>query len=72
VRKEDTIYRDEVDFDKSFKIEIDFAKMEFEETLNVSGASSIFHVSYYGKPRVLKVVCGSIQMCVFPYLCSFF
>ncbi|KAJ6180961.1 hypothetical protein N7519_011422 [Penicillium mononematosum] len=59
VRKEDTIYRDEVDFDKSFKIDIDFAKMEFEETLNVSGPSSIFHVSYYGKPRVLKVLCDA-------------
>lgn len=31
VRKEDTIYRDEVDFDKNFKIDIDFAKMEFEK-----------------------------------------
>ncbi|CAP92260.1 hypothetical protein E8E15_004661 [Penicillium rubens] len=50
VRKEDTIYRNGVVPDKSFQIDINFAKME-----SVSGTSSIFHVSYYGKPRVLKV-----------------
>jgi hypothetical protein len=66
VRKEDTIYRNGVVPDKSFQIDINFAKME-----SVSGTSSIFHVSYYGKPRVLKVVCTFIQMRVFTYLCSF-
>ena len=60
VRKEDTIYRDEAGFDDHFKIDVDFAKMEFKETLNISEASSIFYVSYYGKPRILKVVCAFI------------
>ncbi|KAK2807020.1 hypothetical protein FQN50_005594 [Emmonsiellopsis sp. PD_5] len=55
IGKEDTIYRDEAGFDDSFEVNIDFTKMEFKETLNISEASSIFHVSYYGKPRVLKV-----------------
>ncbi|EER45817.1 conserved hypothetical protein [Histoplasma capsulatum H143] len=55
IGKEDTIYRDEAGFDDNFKLNIDFAKMEFEETLNVSEASSIFHVNYCGEPRVLKV-----------------
>ncbi|OJD10962.1 hypothetical protein AJ78_08162 [Emergomyces pasteurianus Ep9510] len=55
IGKEDTIYRDEAGFDDNFKLDIDFAKVEFEETLNVSEASSIFHISYCGKPRVLKV-----------------
>ncbi|KAJ5228089.1 hypothetical protein N7489_008797 [Penicillium chrysogenum] len=54
VRKEDTIYRNGVVPDKSFQIDINFAKME-----SVSGTSSIFHVSYYGKPRVLKVILGT-------------
>ncbi|KAL2374835.1 hypothetical protein BDBG_03331 [Blastomyces gilchristii SLH14081] len=55
IQKEGTIYRDEAGFDDNFKLDINFAKMEFEETLNVSEASSIFHVNYCGKPRVLKV-----------------
>ncbi|EDN02433.1 predicted protein [Histoplasma mississippiense (nom. inval.)] len=55
IGKECTIYRDEAGFDDNFKLDIDFAKIEFEETLNVSEASSIFHVNYCGKPRVLKV-----------------
>ncbi|EGC41761.1 conserved hypothetical protein [Histoplasma capsulatum var. duboisii H88] len=55
IGKEDTIYCDEAGFDDNFKLNIDFAKMEFEETLNVSEASSIFHVNYCGEPRVLKV-----------------
>ncbi|KKZ63789.1 hypothetical protein EMCG_01893 [[Emmonsia] crescens] len=54
-RKEDTIYRDETGFDDKFKIHIDFARVEFVETLKDSEASSIFHVNYYGKPRALKV-----------------
>ncbi|PGH30701.1 hypothetical protein GX50_06514 [[Emmonsia] crescens] len=55
IGKEDTIYRDEIGFDDHFKLDINFAKMEFKKTLNVSEASSIFHVNYCGKPRVLKV-----------------
>ncbi|WEW61877.1 hypothetical protein PRK78_007374 [Emydomyces testavorans] len=55
VGKENTIHRDETDFDDSFKIDIDFAKMEFGESLNFSEASSIFHANYSGKPLVLKV-----------------
>ncbi|KKZ58600.1 hypothetical protein EMCG_05496 [[Emmonsia] crescens] len=55
IEKEDTIYRDEAGFDGNFKLSINFAKMEFEETLSVSDASSIFYANYCGKPRVLKV-----------------
>ncbi|OJD24729.1 hypothetical protein ACJ73_03908 [Blastomyces percursus] len=55
IGKEDTIYRNEAGFDDNFKLDINFAKMEFEETLNVSEASSIFRVNYCGKPRVLKM-----------------
>ncbi|KAK2741441.1 hypothetical protein FQN55_008357 [Onygenales sp. PD_40] len=55
VGKEDTIYRDEAAFDDRFKLNINFAKLEFKETLNISEASSIFHVNYCDKPWVLKV-----------------
>ncbi|PGG99209.1 hypothetical protein AJ79_08639 [Helicocarpus griseus UAMH5409] len=55
VEKEDTIYHDKTGFNDNFKLNINFKKMEFEEVLNVSKASSIFHVNYCGKPRVLKV-----------------
>ncbi|EEH37665.1 hypothetical protein PAAG_08083 [Paracoccidioides lutzii Pb01] len=53
VAKEDTIYRDEAGFDDIFELDIDVAKMGFEETLDVSEPSSIFHVNYCGKPRLL-------------------
>ncbi|EFR01074.1 hypothetical protein MGYG_04077 [Nannizzia gypsea CBS 118893] len=61
--KADTIYRDETGFDDSLKINIDFEKVEFVETLRSSEASSIFHVNYYGKARVLKS-----RMCPLPNL----
>lgn len=61
LRKEDTIYRDEKGFDDRFKIDIDFAKMEFKEILNSSEASSIFYIHYFSKPRVLKVVCTFVR-----------
>lgn len=54
---EGTIYRDEAGFDDTFKIEINFAQMRFVQELKTSKASSIFHVVYNDKPRVLKVVC---------------
>ncbi|PGH09398.1 hypothetical protein AJ79_05710 [Helicocarpus griseus UAMH5409] len=54
VGKEDTIYRDEAGFDDNFKLDIDFTKVEFKDTLNISKASSIFLVDYCGKPRVLE------------------
>lgn len=57
VGKEDSIYRDEIGFDECFKIDIDFTKVEFKETLKTSEASSIFYINYCGEPRVLKVVC---------------
>ncbi|OJD21069.1 hypothetical protein ACJ73_07592 [Blastomyces percursus] len=52
---ENTIYRDETGFDENFKIAIDFAEMELIAILKESETSSIFHVNYNGKPRVLKV-----------------
>ncbi|EER37896.1 conserved hypothetical protein [Histoplasma capsulatum H143] len=55
VRKEDSIYRDETGFDESFRIDVDFSKLELVERLKDSEASSIFHVNYCGEPRVLKV-----------------
>ncbi|KKZ67226.1 hypothetical protein EMCG_07076 [[Emmonsia] crescens] len=55
IGKEGTIYCDEAGFDDNFKLNINFVKIEFEETLNISEVSSIFHVNYCGKPRVLKV-----------------
>lgn len=70
--KEDTIYRDEAGFDNNFKLNINFAEMEFEETLNVSEASSIFRVNYYGKPRVLKVVRAVILACAHAQTCVIF
>ncbi|KAK2807535.1 hypothetical protein FQN50_005403 [Emmonsiellopsis sp. PD_5] len=50
-----TIYRDETGFNEDLRIEIDLAKMTFIKELHASEASSIFHVNYDGKPRVLKV-----------------
>ncbi|KAI1923304.1 hypothetical protein LOZ52_001046 [Ophidiomyces ophidiicola] len=52
--KADTIYCDEAGFD-AFKILIDPRNLEFVECLKTSEASSIFHVNYSYKPRVLKV-----------------
>ncbi|EFR03068.1 serine/threonine protein kinase [Nannizzia gypsea CBS 118893] len=52
---EGTIYAKENGFDPGFKIEIDPTKIEFINKLKTSKASSIFHVNYHGKPRVLKV-----------------
>lgn len=57
IGNEDTVYHSEGGFDDSFKIDINFTKMAFEETLIVSEASSIFRVNYCGNPWVLKVVC---------------
>ncbi|KMP10195.1 hypothetical protein CIRG_09876 [Coccidioides immitis RMSCC 2394] len=53
IKKANTIYG-ETGFD-SFKINIDFEKVEFVETLRSSEASSLFHISYCGKVRVLKI-----------------
>ncbi|OJD14689.1 hypothetical protein AJ78_04980 [Emergomyces pasteurianus Ep9510] len=50
-----TIYRDETGFNEDLRIAIDLAKMKFIKELNASDTSSIFHVNYDGKPRVLKV-----------------
>ncbi|PGH35720.1 hypothetical protein GX50_01433 [[Emmonsia] crescens] len=52
---EGTIYEKEKGFDDSLKIEIDPKKTKFIKELKKSEASSIFHVYYDGKPRVLKV-----------------
>lgn len=53
---EGTIYEKEEGFDGSLRIEIDPTKLKFIQELNISESSSIFHVSYEGKPYVLKVV----------------
>ncbi|OJD11089.1 hypothetical protein AJ78_08074 [Emergomyces pasteurianus Ep9510] len=55
IRKDDTIYRDETGFDNSFRIHIDFARVEFVETLKESGTLSIFYINYYKKSQILKV-----------------
>jgi hypothetical protein len=55
---EGTIYEREKEFDDNLRIEIDPTKIEFINELKRSEASSIFHVNYDGKPRVLKVVCA--------------
>ncbi|KAL1952988.1 hypothetical protein VTO42DRAFT_3784 [Malbranchea cinnamomea] len=52
---EGTIYERENGFDDNLRIEIDPAKIKFIKELKRSEASSIFHVNYEGKPRVLKV-----------------
>ncbi|EER38046.1 conserved hypothetical protein [Histoplasma capsulatum var. duboisii H88] len=52
---EGTIYEKEEGFDGSLRIEIDPTKLKFIQELNISESSSIFHVSYEGKPYVLKV-----------------
>ncbi|KAK2834926.1 hypothetical protein FQN49_006774 [Arthroderma sp. PD_2] len=52
---EGTIYAKENGFDPNLKVEIDPTKIEFIKELKASEASSIFHVNYHGKPRVLKV-----------------
>jgi hypothetical protein len=54
---EGTIYEKEKGFDWSLTIDIDPKEIEFISELKRSEASSIFHVNYNGKPRVLKVVC---------------
>lgn len=56
---EGTIYEKENGFDGNLRIEIDPTKIKFINELNISEASSIFHVNYDSKPRVLKVVCAS-------------
>lgn len=53
---EGTIYEKERGFDQKLRIEIDPAKITFIKELNRSKASSVFHVKYSDKPRVLKVV----------------
>lgn len=53
---EDTIYENEKELDKNFRIEIDFTRMTLIKTLKESETSIIFHVHYNGEPRVLKVV----------------
>ncbi|EEP81146.1 predicted protein [Uncinocarpus reesii 1704] len=50
-----TIYETEKGFDASLMIEVDPIKIKFIGELKTSEASSIFHVNYNGKPRVLKV-----------------
>ncbi|PGG97366.1 hypothetical protein AJ79_09239 [Helicocarpus griseus UAMH5409] len=50
-----TVYRDETGFDENYKIDIDFVEMKLIAVLKESEPSSIFHVSYFDKPRVLKV-----------------
>lgn len=54
---ENSIYRHETRLDKDFDVKLDFTEMKLVAVLKVSDASTIFHVSYFGKPRVLKVVC---------------
>lgn len=66
---EGTIYEKEKGFDDSLKIEIDPKKTKFIKELKKSEASSIFHVYYDGKPRVLKVVCGPLSS--LSYTCCF-
>lgn len=53
-----SIYQEETGFNKDLKIEIDPLKTKFIRELKASETSSIFHVNYNGKPRVLKVVCS--------------
>ena len=53
---EGTIYENEKELDRDFRIEIDFTRMTLIKTLKESEASIIFHVDYHGEPRVLKVV----------------
>ncbi|EER39351.1 conserved hypothetical protein [Histoplasma capsulatum H143] len=55
IGNEDTVYHSKGGFDDSFKIDINFTKMVFEETLNVSETPSNFRVNYCGNPWVLKV-----------------
>ncbi|EEH03295.1 conserved hypothetical protein [Histoplasma capsulatum G186AR] len=50
-----SIYQEETEFNKDLKIEIDPLKTKFIRELNASETSSIFHINYNGKPRVLKV-----------------
>ncbi|KAE8153530.1 hypothetical protein BDV25DRAFT_127189 [Aspergillus avenaceus] len=52
---EGTIYEKEQGFDSTLRIDIDPAKLAFIQTLKKSEASSIFHVTYEGEHRVLKV-----------------
>ncbi|KAM5457632.1 hypothetical protein MaudCBS49596_000830 [Microsporum audouinii] len=52
---EGTIYEKENGFDDKFSIEIDSTKIQYIKELKRSEASSILHVKYGGKPRVLKV-----------------
>lgn len=53
---EKSIYRNEKGLDDVFKIKIDPPELTFVKLLNASPASSIFQVTYCGKPRALKVV----------------
>lgn len=61
---EGTIYEKEKGFDDSLRIEINPTKISFIKELKSSEASSIFHVDYEDKPRVLKVVCILTINCI--------
>ncbi|EDN07258.1 hypothetical protein I7I51_03474 [Histoplasma capsulatum] len=50
IGNEDTVYHSEAGFDDSFKIDITFTKMAFEETVNAPEAPPIFRVNYCGNP----------------------
>lgn len=52
-----TIYEKEKGFDDNLRIEINSTKIKFIKDLKSSETSSIFHVNYDDKSRVLKVVC---------------
>ncbi|KAL1999751.1 hypothetical protein VTN02DRAFT_4068 [Thermoascus thermophilus] len=52
---EGTIYEKEQGFDDELRIQIDPTKITIIKELKRSEASSIVHVNYDGKPRVLKV-----------------
>jgi hypothetical protein len=68
---EGTIYEQEKGFDLALRIEINPTKIKFIQELKRSGASSIFHVNYYGKSRVLKVVCALTVMSANPFVSNY-